>query len=243
MTKSTASKTTAASSTSAVLAASPTAKALLAAEKAGKPTKALLAKLNAELAAAGKMPKGMARMAAQGAAEDVAKKAAAEKASKAAPAPKSADVKCAGCAKALLSGGKCDAHGDPKKAHAAGVAATGKERTLKGKTTTPSAAAVGKVLDGVAGELKAALEGKAAPAAAKPTKAPKADGKPNPILAKVITLLKEGNQRREGTAAHTRFSFYKTGMTVAQYLEAGKAAKVTLGNVHCDVERGNIALK
>ena len=36
-----------------------------------------------------------------------------------------------------------------------------------------------------------------------------------------ITLLVKANPRREGTKAHKRYSLYKTGMTVGDYLKKG----------------------
>ncbi len=54
----------------------------------------------------------------------------------------------------------------------------------------------------------------------------------------VITLIAEGNPKRPGSAAHGRFAFYTSGMTVKQALEAG----VTMADIHHDSSKGFIKL-
>ena len=60
----------------------------------------------------------------------------------------------------------------------------------------------------------------------------------------VIKLLKSGNQRRPGTNAHKKYALYRTGMTVADFIAAGKKAGVRTGRsgIRTDLRRGNIAL-
>lgn len=55
----------------------------------------------------------------------------------------------------------------------------------------------------------------------------------------VITLLAEKNPKREGSASHTRFAAYKTGITVAEALAAG----LTTGDFHHDVAHGFISIE
>ncbi len=61
----------------------------------------------------------------------------------------------------------------------------------------------------------------------------------------IIQMLKEGNQRRQGTKAYVRYSLYEDGMTVVEYIAAGKKSGMCTvrGNIHADMKRGNISLK
>ena len=72
--------------------------------------------------------------------------------------------------------------------------------------------------------------------------ATKRNGIPN---GATIKLLKKGNQRRAGTAAYRKFTLYEDGMTVAEYIAAGKKAgiRTSRGNVRADMARGNVALE
>lgn len=136
------------------------------------------------------------------------------------PSPKSSDVKCPGCAVALLRGGRCAAHGDPKAAHANGVAATGKERTLKGRNAAQIAAKASKAKV-PAHVKKFVAEKKAAEPKAKPQ--PTAKGSRTEVHSLVIQVLAKENPRREGTHLFKLFAAMKTGQTVGEYLEASGA--------------------
>lgn len=82
--------------------------------------------------------------------------------------------------------------------------------------------------------------------AAKAAKAPKATGKrgPPPVHADddVISVMCGKNPKRPGSSAHERFSLYRDGMTVKEYLEAcaalqgGSPAKYRM-DLHWDHER------
>ena len=78
-----------------------------------------------------------------------------------------------------------------------------------------------------------------------PTKAPTKKRNPHLADGAVITLLKKENPRRPGSAAYNRFALYRDGMTVAEYLAAGKKAglKTRRSNVTTDAKRKNIALE
>ena len=65
---------------------------------------------------------------------------------------------------------------------------------------------------------------------------------PAGLASKRIHLLKEGNQRREGTEAFKRYAVYREGMTVAEFLTEGASVGCNVGNVLKDQERGNISL-
>jgi hypothetical protein len=54
----------------------------------------------------------------------------------------------------------------------------------------------------------------------------------------IITLLAENNPKRQNTLAYDRFDLYKSGMTVAEYLEQGGRS----GDINHDVEMGFISL-
>lgn len=55
---------------------------------------------------------------------------------------------------------------------------------------------------------------------------------------RIIRILCEGNPKRRGTAAHDRFAYYRDGMTVAEFLQAGG----TRGDLSWDQERCFIRL-
>jgi hypothetical protein len=156
------------------------------------------------------------------------------------PTPKAKDVKCPGCAMALLKGGRCAAHGDPRLAHMNKVAATGKERTLKGLSALSSKAqkkldkklrAEKRKADALARKnaKKAKREARAmllsqrtkvvaaggTPVARKPA----SDGKRAQTHALIIKVLAKKNPRREGSRLYTMFAALKTGMTVGAYME------------------------
>lgn len=54
----------------------------------------------------------------------------------------------------------------------------------------------------------------------------------------IITLLAAANPKRKETLAYHRFDLYKSGMTVADYLEKGGRS----GDINHDVEMGFISL-
>ena len=54
-----------------------------------------------------------------------------------------------------------------------------------------------------------------------------------------ITVLAKSNPKRPGTKCYTWFSWYKSGMTVAQYFEKGGRAD----HIRWDVQHGFISLK
>jgi len=54
-----------------------------------------------------------------------------------------------------------------------------------------------------------------------------------------ITLLRKDNPKRPGTATHGRYKFYKTGMTVSQFIAAGGKSV----DLPWDQERGFISIK
>ena len=54
-----------------------------------------------------------------------------------------------------------------------------------------------------------------------------------------ITVIAKSNPRRPGTKVHRRFAFYKTGMTVGEFLKKGG----TMGSVRGDLRRGNIRIE
>ena len=94
-----------------------------------------------------------------------------------------------------------------------------------------------------------AAKRKAAKTAAKKSAAPKAatNGaskaaslRSKEVLGKKITIKTEEkkNPKREGTRAHKRFSMYKDGMTVEDYIKAGGKKS----SVSYDVKKGYIAL-
>jgi hypothetical protein len=63
------------------------------------------------------------------------------------------------------------------------------------------------------------------------------DGRRNKNAEKRITVLAEGNPKREGTATYGRFKLYKDGMTVAEFLKkGGTSADVTYDVEHKFIE-------
>ena len=54
-----------------------------------------------------------------------------------------------------------------------------------------------------------------------------------------ITVLAKSNPKRPGTKCYTWFTWYKSGMTVAQYFEKGGRAD----HIRWDVQHGFISLK
>lgn len=68
----------------------------------------------------------------------------------------------------------------------------------------------------------------------------KKEGVPRSSLNKdaVITLLVEGNPKREGSKSHERFGHYRNGLTVGEALAAG----LTTGDIHHDVAHNFISL-
>lgn len=52
----------------------------------------------------------------------------------------------------------------------------------------------------------------------------------------IITVLAKENPKRAGSMAAARFDLYKTGMTVAEYLEAGGRT----GDLHYDAANDHI---
>lgn len=54
-----------------------------------------------------------------------------------------------------------------------------------------------------------------------------------------IVYVAEANPKKPGTAAHQKFSLYRVGMTVSEFVAAGG----TMGDVNWDVERGFIRLE
>jgi len=63
------------------------------------------------------------------------------------------------------------------------------------------------------------------------------DGRRNKNSEKRITVLAEGNPKREGTATYGRFKLYKDGMTVAEFLKkGGTSADVTYDVEHKFIE-------
>jgi hypothetical protein len=66
----------------------------------------------------------------------------------------------------------------------------------------------------------------------------KPEGKPKGEHA-LITLLTKENPKRPGSSCYTRFTYYKTGMTVEAYLAAGG----TRADIAWDVDHGFISLK
>lgn len=74
-------------------------------------------------------------------------------------------------------------------------------------------------------------------------KEPKAPKAPRETSGKfpgsaVITVLVDKNPKREGSASHARFEFYKSGQTVKEALEAG----LTTGDFHHDVAHNFISI-
>lgn len=53
-----------------------------------------------------------------------------------------------------------------------------------------------------------------------------------------ITVLVEENPKRQNTAAYDRFALYETGMTIAEYIDAGGRS----GDIHHDMTAGYIEL-
>ena len=55
----------------------------------------------------------------------------------------------------------------------------------------------------------------------------------------IITVLATENPKRPNSMAAERFALYKTGMTVAEYVEAGGRS----GDLHYDIANGHIEVK
>lgn len=74
------------------------------------------------------------------------------------------------------------------------------------------------------------------------TRAPRAPGAPRPKVAKndpriVYDVIP--NPKRMGSKSYDRYNFYKEGMTVTEFLNAGG----TIGDIQHDVSKGFIKLK
>ena len=68
---------------------------------------------------------------------------------------------------------------------------------------------------------------------------PKRRGKPASIAQDAVITHVAENPKRAGSSAHTRFSLYQVGMTVAEYEAAGGAP----GDVRDDEKRGHIKVQ
>ena len=64
------------------------------------------------------------------------------------------------------------------------------------------------------------------------------DGRRGKNADKRITVVAEGNPKREGSAAYSRFKLYKDGMTVAEFIKKGG----TSGDVNYDLAHKYISL-
>jgi hypothetical protein len=99
-----------------------------------------------------------------------------------------------------------------------------------------------KAVPGMTASRALGSEGETDMAGKKKDKAPKApsngDGRRNKNSDKRITVLAEGNPKREGTATYQRFKLYKDGMTVADFIKKGG----TSADVSYDVEHKFISL-
>lgn len=59
-----------------------------------------------------------------------------------------------------------------------------------------------------------------------------------PSDSAVIAVVAEGNPKRPGFSARTRFGLYRTGMTVGEFRKAGGL----IGDIYYDISRGYIAV-